>query len=278
MRADRGGGFGGALRAEWRKLRRQPFPPIALLLALAATAASGWWAGHADHGFPVNGYFVFCTAARWGFEIAGLLVLLHAATAIAGEATAGTLKLVLVRPVGRGRFLLAKLVLLVALVLLAALVVTGAAWLLGLGLGGYGDVLEEGLGGGSIVRMEAARMGTKPHVAVALSTLCLLGFAALGLALSTVTNSSTTAVMVAVLVYLPMLTVLPYLAPDAALGDLVFVRHATRYLERAADFARGFDERWDAEYVRPGLVVPAANVLVLLAAALTIFHRKDISL
>jgi ABC-2 type transport system permease protein len=203
-------------------------------------------------------------------------VLLYAATSVSGEATAGTLKLVLVRPVGRVRFLLAKAVFLVALAFVLALIVSIAAWILGHELGGYGDIMEEGLGDALIPRLEAARIGTKPYVALALGLLPLLAYGALGLLISSLTTNSATAVTSAILVCLPLLYVLPVSLPSSE--PYLFTQYATRYIDVTAEFAKGFDERWDFELLKPGLIVPPVYVLVLLGTALTIFRRKDVAL
>ena len=58
-------------------------------------------------------------------------VALYAGESVAGEAQAGTLRYVLVRPVGRTRLLVAKLVSIMAFVLLAVAVVAAVAYVVG---------------------------------------------------------------------------------------------------------------------------------------------------
>ena len=64
-------------------------------------------------------------------------VAITAGDAIAGEAQQGTLRYVLVRPVGRTTFLVAKLVSVMAFALLALLVVAATAYVLGTVLLGH---------------------------------------------------------------------------------------------------------------------------------------------
>ncbi len=278
MKSDvlRPGGLRGALAAEWRKVRRQRFPLVAMGLVLAATILTGLWAEDRDLGFPVNGFWVLCESAHWGFWTAGFMVLLYAASSVAGEATAGTLKLVLVRPIGRIQFVLAKAVFLVLFALLLALLVSTAAWILGYNLGGYGDIMEMGLGDDMLVRLEAERVADKPLTALAMCVLPLLAYGMLGLLISTLTTNSATAVTSAVLVCMPLLYILPVAFPESE--AYLFTHYATHYLDLAAEFAKGFDERWDFELLQPGLIVPPVYVLVLLGAALVIFRRKDVAL
>jgi ABC-2 type transport system permease protein len=269
------GGFRGAIASEWRKVRRQKFPLIALGMVVLATVASRHWVLEKE---DVNGFYWLCGTARHGFTAAGFLVLLYAATTIAGEATTGTLKLVLVRAVGRIRFILAKALFLLILTLALALAVTVTAWLVGHAEGGYGNVMEEGLSG-QIAKIDADLVGNKPFVAAALTVLPLLAFAALGLLISCLTSSSTTAVTVAVLTY-PILLVLPTLVSGAAMdsGGYLFSHHMKYALDLAAKWSQGHAEGWDFGMLATGLVVPPMYTLVLLGAALTIFSRKDIAL
>ena len=60
-----------------------------------------------------------------------IAVAITAGEAIAGEAQQGTLRYMLVRPVGRTRLLFAKLVAVMAFVVLTILVVAATAYLLG---------------------------------------------------------------------------------------------------------------------------------------------------
>ena len=65
-------------------------------------------------------------------------VALYAGESVAGEAQAGTLRYVLVRPVGRTRLLVAKLVSIMAFVLVAVAVVAVVAYVVGVLLLGDG--------------------------------------------------------------------------------------------------------------------------------------------
>ena len=69
-----------------------------------------------------------------------IAVAIQAGDAIAGEAQQGTLRYLLVRPVGRTRLLVAKLVSVMAFVLLTLAVVAATAYVVGVLLLGNGDI------------------------------------------------------------------------------------------------------------------------------------------
>jgi len=272
----RPGGHLGALAAEWRKVRRQRFPMVAIGLAVVAILARAVVGIKPDTLSNFNGYFVAMAAAKTGFIVASFLVLIFASTSVAGEATHGTLKLVLVRPVSRTSFLMAKIVMLLgfALALTAAIGTTG--WLLGLS-DGYGDLVEQDLMGNAYTSPISEHLGWKPLIAVLLALPALIATAALGLLVSTLTNSASTAATTAFLVYLPLTA-----AAEVFLTNeqqvFLFTHHVTRGLDRAAELALAQSVRWDASIVQAGLIVPLASAAVLFAAALVVFRRRNIAL
>lgn len=114
-------------------------------------------------------------------------VALIAGDAVAGEATAGTLRYLLVRPVGRTRLLVAKLVSVIAFVLLAVVVVALVSLAVGLTLLGSGRGSVVSVSG---VELEPAQVVLRTVVAVGYIGFCMVGVAAIALFLSTVTDSS----------------------------------------------------------------------------------------
>ena len=77
-----------------------------------------------------------------------ITVAIVAGDAVAGEASAGTLRYLLVRPVGRLRLLVAKLASVTVFVLLAVLFVTVTGYVVGVALFGFGPDAELGGAGG----------------------------------------------------------------------------------------------------------------------------------
>ncbi|HEY8218128.1 MAG TPA: ABC transporter permease [Acidimicrobiia bacterium] len=130
------------LRTECAKTVRRPRTYVALgfVMAIPVVVALALWANPPD---PGDGDRFFRTATQTGLlfpaamlRIMSRLVLvvvigLFAGDAIAGEANTGNLRYMLVRPIGRGRLLAAKLLITVALLVIATITLTATATLAG---------------------------------------------------------------------------------------------------------------------------------------------------
>ena len=226
-------------------------------------------------------------------------VAVVAGDSIAGEAATGTLRYLLVRPVGRTRLLVAKLVSVVVYVLLVVLAVTFTAYATGVFLLGPSEAAAVGQAPGGIVPGGAAAPGLAGQAptagqaaggavtslsgaplsllqltertagAIAFITVSMLGVAAIALFLSTITDSAlgsalgALAALVAseVLVTLNAATVVqPYLPTRYWLAWIDFFRQPVFW----RDIQRGFG-------------IQAVYVLVFLAAAWANFSTKDIT-
>ncbi|MEU8503670.1 ABC transporter permease [Streptomyces brevispora] len=132
-----------------------------------------------------NGLFlVFASLAATLPVFLPMAVGVIAGDSVAGEANAGTLRYLLVAPAGRTRLLLAKYATTLAFCLIATLVVAASALAVGTLLFPVGDVTT--ISGTRIGFGEGVLRAVVIAVAVAAS---LIGFAALGLFVSTLTNS-----------------------------------------------------------------------------------------
>jgi ABC-2 type transport system permease protein len=136
-----------------------------------------------------NGLFLVFTAlaATLPFFLP-MAVGVVAGEAIAGEAGAGTLRYLLVAPAGRTRLLLTKYTTVMAFCLLATLVVTVSALLVGVLLFPLGELTT--ISGTRISFAEGLGRALLIALVVAVS---LVGVAALGLFVSTLTNSGVAA-------------------------------------------------------------------------------------
>jgi len=226
-------------------------------------------------------------------------VAVVAGDSIAGEATTGTLRYLLVRPVGRTRLLVAKLISVTAYVLLVVLAVTFTAYATGVFLlgpsraaavgqatAGGGAAAGAGTGlagqaptagqaaGGAVTSLSGAPLSLlqvteRTAGAIAFITVSMLGVAAIALFLSTITDSAlgsalgALAALVAseVLVTLNAATVVqPYLPTRYWLAWVDFFRQPIFW----RDIQRGFG-------------IQAVYVVVFLAAAWANFSTKDIT-
>jgi ABC-2 type transport system permease protein len=226
-------------------------------------------------------------------------VAVVAGDSIAGEASAGTLRYLLARPVGRTRLLVAKLISVTAYVLLVVLAVTftayatgvfllgpsqaaavgqappgsGAAGAGGSGLAGQAPTAGQAAGGAvtslSGTPLSLLQLTERIAGAIVFITVSMLGVAAIALFLSTITDSALGAAMGAlaalvaseVLVTLNAATVVqPYLPTRYWLAWIDFFRQPIFW----RDIQRGFG-------------IQAIYVVVFLAAAWANFSTKDIT-
>jgi ABC-2 type transport system permease protein len=198
-------------------------------------------------------------------------VAITAGDSIAGEAQQGTLRYVLVRPVGRTRLLVAKLVSVMAFVLLTLLVVAVTGFVLGQLLLGHGDsstvsVPVTTFSGSTLTTGELVQ---RTALALVYALLSMLGVASVALFLSTVVRSPLAAAMgtLALLIGSTLL-----LSLDAA--HVIRPYLVTRYWLAFVDLFR--DPILWHDVVR-GVLLQAGYVVVFLAAAWANFVTKDIT-
>ncbi len=274
---DMGGHAWGALRREWIKLLFQrrsyliwagafaiPFLiSLAFYLARHNPERGGGGPPFVER-ITSNGMFV--TLAALFFLISFLLPLAAAMVAgymIAGEAELGTLRIVLLRPVRRGSFVLAKWTM--------AMVYLGVGFLLmfasGLLFGGIFFGLHP------IVTFSGTTASV-PRGLVLIALSMLYGLAAMScivsmsLLFSTITDSSLTALIATIVIYI-VITVLIQFSYFDWLRPWVF----PYYLQDFTNFFR------DPIYWRPvlkGLGIFALWSVVLTGAAYLVFRRKDV--
>ena len=194
-------------------------------------------------------------------------VALVAGEAVAGEAQAGTLRYLLVRPVGRTRLLVAKLVSTLAFVLLATVVVAVVGY--GVGVALLGDGTGPAVTGISGTSLSSAELVQRTVLSIGYVALSMLGVAALALLLSTVSDSPLAAALGA-LAFLIASTVLLTLDAAEALQPWL----PTRYWLAFVDLFRD-PIVWD-DLVR-GLLLQLVYVGVFLGIAWANFSTKDVT-
>jgi ABC-2 type transport system permease protein len=201
-----------------------------------------------------------------------IAVAIAAGEAIAGEGQQGTLRYMLVRPVGRTRLLVAKLVAVMAFVVLTVLVVAATAYVLGVLLLGNDSVGAGGAAGAVSVSgspMSTPELLGRTFLALGYAMLCMLGVAAVALFLSTVTESPLGAALgtMALLIASTLLLTL-----DAA--DPIQTYLPTRYWLAFVDLFR--DPILWREVLR-GVLLQGAYVVVFLGAGWANFMTKDVT-
>jgi ABC-2 type transport system permease protein len=196
-------------------------------------------------------------------------VAITAGETIAGEAQQGTLRYVLIRPVGRTRLLVAKLVSVMAFVLLTLLVVAATAYLLGITLLGHQDAASVATTTFSGTRLTTPQLAERTGLALAYALLSMLGVAAVALFLSTVVRSPLAAAMGTLALLIGSTLLLTLDASDSLRPYLV-----TRYWLAFVDLFRDPILWHDVVH---GVLLQAGYVVVFLGAAWANFVTKDIT-
>ena len=186
--------------------------------------------------------------------------------AIAGESQTGTLRYLLVRPVGRTHLLLAKLVTVVAFVLLAVLVVAAVSYAEGrLLLGQAPATGTVSLSGSTLTQQE---LGWRTALALGYVIISMLGVAAVALFFSTLTRSSIGAALGTVGMLVAS-TVLLGLDAANTLHPFLPTRHWLAFVDLFRDPILWRD-------VSRGLLVQLGYLVVFTLAAWANLSTKDI--
>jgi ABC-2 type transport system permease protein len=201
-----------------------------------------------------------------------IAVAVTAGEAIAGEAQLGTLRYLLVRPVGRTRLLVAKLVSVMVFVVLTVLVVAATAYVVGVLFLGNEEVTTGVTTGATSVSgsaLSTQELVGRTLLALAYAMLCMLGVAAIALFLSTVVTTPLAAALgtMGVLVTSTVLLTL-----DAA--NVLQPYLPTRYWLSFVDLFRDPILWRDVER---GVLLQVVYVVVFLGAAWANFATKDIT-
>jgi len=191
-------------------------------------------------------------------------VAVVAGDTIAGEASNGTLRYLLVRPVGRTRLLLVKLAVTMVFVFLAVLVVAAIAFAVGATL--FGVQPLPSISGQTIAAQDAT---WRTAVTVAYVAFSMLGVAAIGLFASTVTDSPLAAALGA-LAALVTSEVLDLLDAAASLKPYL----PTHYWLAFVDLFRT-PILWHD--ISRGFAIQGVYILVFLGAAWANFATKDVT-
>ncbi len=193
-------------------------------------------------------------------------VAVVAGESIAGEAQSGTLRYVLIRPVGRTRLLVAKLVSVMTFVILTVLVVAVTAYILGVLL--LGDQQGAATVSVSGTSLSTQQVIVRTGLALAYAMLSMLGVAAIALFLSTVVETPLAAALgtIGVLIASTLLLTL-----DAATSLYPYL--PTRYWLSFVDL---FREPILWRNVTRGAGLQLIYVAVFLAAGWANFTSKDI--
>ncbi|MBN9110570.1 MAG: ABC transporter permease [Pseudonocardia sp.] len=201
-----------------------------------------------------------------------ITVAIVSGDAVAGEASAGTLRYLLVRPVGRLKLLVAKLVSVAAFTLLAVLLVTVTSYIVGVAAFGFGPDAE--LGGGGITSLSGAtltplELAGRTAGTVGYLALCMLTLGAVGIFFSTLTDSPLAAALGVLAVVVTSAALQPLDAAEAVRTFLP-TQHWLAWIDLFRD-----PPLLDA--VRTGVEVQLGWIVVAFGAAWANFTTKDVT-
>jgi ABC-2 type transport system permease protein len=250
------------------------------LLNLLPTIVAGLlaWTGIAPRPGQGPAFLSAVSANGSLFAIAALAIVLPlflpvavavaAGDTVAGEAQAGTLRYLLVRPVGRTRLLVRKLVAVSVFVVVAVLSVALVGFVVGRLLLGNAPVSQAMVSvSGSV--LSPGQIAWRTAMAMGFVTVSMLSVVAMGMCLSTMTDAPQSA----------SLGTLAFLIGSSLLLTLDAARPLqpylpTRYWLSFVDFYRD-PILWSN--IERGVGLQAVYVLVLLGAAWANFSTKDIT-
>jgi ABC-2 type transport system permease protein len=208
--------------------------------------------------------------------MSGFLLVVIAGTfagdSVAGDAGWGNLRYVLMRPVARGRLLLAKTFVAGTLIWAATILVALAGLVAGILLFGAHPIVAPRVGGNgvffTITRLSTTVLLERSAIATAYVAFGYSALLALGTLFSTLTDSAASAIGATIGVYI----VSEILDAITALGRVRY-GFPTHYLE---SWTPMFTESRYPHDMVVGVIVQVAYVVVAGAAALLVFHHKDI--
>ena len=196
-----------------------------------------------------------------------IAVAVVAGEAVAGEAVGGTLRYLLVRPVGRTRLLVAKLVSVLTYTLLAVVAVAVTGYAAGITLLGTSSAATTTTLSGT--SLTAADLALRTAFMVLYIGWSMVGVAAVSLLLSTMTDSPLAAALGGLAVLVSS-SVLVALDAAGAVRDYLPTRYWLAWVDLFRDPILWHD-------VSRGVLVQTAYVVVLLGATWANFTTRDIA-
>jgi hypothetical protein len=265
------------LRVELLKLAVNRLVRVGLLAVAAVGALAGW----AHEPLPGETAWGTATAALGaGFAAAQVFVLVLGAVAIAGEASQGTLKMILPHAYRRSDWVLAKGFSLALVALAFAVLASLVAVLAGLAAGPLGDVTltAEGFGDEVLVTVHATGADMRSHLgdAVLAQALALVAVGALGLFVSCLITGVVGALCTAFLAFAALKLGDLVLGLDADTLRRVFLWPPERLREVTLKLGQGLSEAWDARLPAVSLLLSLACAALCVLVGIRLFGRRDL--
>ena len=195
-------------------------------------------------------------------------VAVVAGESIAGEASSGTLRYLLTRPVSRTRLLVAKLVAVIAFTAVAVAAVAGTGYLAGVFVIGVPPSSAAGLISVSGTALTPGQLVVRTLLMLAYVGWSMLGVGAVSLFLSTITDSALAAALGGLAVLVAS-TVLVSLDAAESVRDWLPTRYWLSWVDLFRDPILWHD-------VQRGILVQAVWIAVLLGMSWAAFTSRDV--
>ena len=238
-----------------------------------------------DRGQAINGYFMCYIILNTLLVQVPVLVALIAADSVSGEANMGTLRLLMTKPVSRTRFILIKFAAATLFTLLLLIWMAFTALFLSLFIFGSGDMLIFRVKGevSEILQITKDDILWRYFAAFGYALVALTVIAALSLFLSVFAENSIGPIIATVCIVIVCTIVSNINVPviDRNVKPFLFTSYLVGwkgffYIGTTEDGQpiKGSLENWPA--IRRSLGILLGHIVVLLAATLWVFRRKDI--
>ncbi|MDJ0522809.1 MAG: ABC transporter permease [Planctomycetota bacterium] len=271
--------LGTLIGVEWLKLSRGRLLRVGLGVAGAVTLLVSLT--HQPVKEETTGWTQAATSIGVGFWTAEILLFVIGATAIAGEISQGTMKMVLPHAYRRAEWISAKAIVLLAAAALFGLVVG----LVGVGHTaldmGLDDVTREAPAGfgeeDTIEVFETAAVMRGRLLETALGSVASLAASALvGLLLSCVFHGLVPALSASFLVFAAIKTGKAFLGLAPSTLALIYAHYPDELRRLTEQFGRAVNDSWDESLLPDGLHLAMLTGGVALLAALRLFGRRDL--
>ncbi len=264
---------------EWLKLSRGRLLRVGLAVAGVATLLVSLTYEPVKE--ETTGWTQAVTSLGVGFWTAEILLFVLGATAIAGEISQGTLKMILPHAYRRAEWISAKAIVLLFAAVLFALVVS----LVGVGHTsldvGLGDVTREapaGFGEEDTVEVfeTAAVMHGRLLETVLASAASLVASALVGLLLSCVFHGLVPALSASFLVFAAIKTGKAFLGLAPSTLAVIYAHYPDELRRLTMQFGRAVNDSWDESLLPGALHLAMLTGGVALLASLRLFGRRDL--
>ncbi len=254
-----------AYTIEWTKHLRQVFTFVGPVLVVVLVLLAGLV--EFLHHDAANGYEFIAYALPMSLNLFGFLMLLvFSASLVATELSTGTIRTLLVRPLRRGEFLAAKMLIGMTYALLMTLAASATVWALAFFLGDLNGVESGGQLIYSNEEMQQAFL-----IAMLLNLLTQFAAVAWGLMFSTLTRSPVTAIGLAVGSWL----LLDLVKHPLNIAPFLFSSYLGQTWEVFADRCDAFETSFfpDAYF---GIAASAGSAAACFGLALFVLTRRDL--